>query len=659
MLTEGERQEKGSGGSYDTAKDSTSSTAAQTAPIAMAASAETLRRRVSSWPATPQAYPHERCVPQLVAEQADRAPEAVALVAGDQAITYQQLNRRANQLAHHLQALGVGPEVVVGVCLERSVEMVIGLLAVFKAGGSYLPLDPTYPPKRVAFMLEDARTSVLVTRDRLVENIPPRVTHVVRLDADAEALAQRDWRDPPPTATAADLAYVIYTSGSTGRPKGVQITHDSLLNLVYWHRRAFHLSASDRATQLAGSAFDATVWELWPALTAGASLYLPDEETRVTPSLLRDWLLAHQITISFVPTALAESLVALEWPPTTPLRFLLTGSDTLHRYPPTDLPFALINNYGPTECTVVATCGRVLPTDHPAVPPPIGWPIANTEVYLLDEQLRPVPSGAVGELCIGGAGLARGYLNQPALTRERFIPHPLRDELGARLYRTGDLARGLPDGQLAFLGRIDSQVKIRGYRIEPDEIAAVLTSHSDVQASAVVAREDGAGEKSLVAYIVPRPGVGITLRALREVLQAHLPDYMIPATCVLIDALPLTPNGKLDRSALPAPDAANTLRDDDIEAETLSLVEERVAAIVAGLLRLDHVDLDDNFFLLGGHSMLGTQLIARLADTFNVELSLRTLFDSPTVRELAAAVELRLVAAVEAMSDDDASRLLM
>jgi amino acid adenylation domain-containing protein len=657
MVTENEVQEMEGAGLYDPAQHDELIATAEAARIAAIETGEAERRQLTAWATTQQDYPHGKCVPQLVAEQAAAAPEAVALVADEQTITYQQLSRRSSQLAHHLQALGVGPEVVVGVCLERSVEMVIGLLAVLKAGGAYLPLDPAYPAKRLAFMLEDARAPVLVTCRRLMERIPTGAAQVICLDADAEALAQYDTSDPAPTATAANLAYVIYTSGSTGQPKGVQITHDSLLNLIFWHQRAFAVTATDRATQLAGPAFDATTWELWPYLTAGASLFLPDEETRVTPPLLRDWLLAHQITISFVPTALAESLMVLEWPPTTPLRFLLTGADTLHRYPSQDVPFTLVNNYGPTENTVVTTSGRVLPTDSPASPPPIGRPIANTDVYLLDEHLRPVPLGAPGELYIAGAGLSRGYLNQPALTSERFIPNPFRSEPGARLYRTGDLARYLPDGQIAFLGRVDSQIKIRGYRIEPDEIVAVLNSLPGIQASAVAAREDAVGEKSLVAYVVPRPGVEVTLSAIRDPLQAHVPDYMIPAAFVLLEALPLTPNGKIDRAALPAPDTANTLRDVD-DAVPLSPIEEQVAAIVASLLKLDHVGPDDNFFLLGGHSMLGTQLIARLADTFNVEFSLRALFDSPTVRELSAEIERQIYARLETMSDEEVQQLL-
>lgn len=610
--------------------------------------------------ATEQAYPLEMCVPSLVAMQAAAAPDAAALVADDQTLTYQELNQRANRLARYLQTFGVGPNVLVGVCLERSIDMVVGLLGIMKAGGAYVPLDPAYPPLRLAFMLEDTQAPVLITNECQATRLPDHRAYVVCLDSDADVLAGQDSTDVPPTATAADLAYVIYTSGSTGQPKGVPISHGNLLNLIFWHQRAFSVSCTDRATQLAGPAFDATVWELWPYLTAGASVCLPDEETRVTPGRLRDWLVAHQITITFVPTAVAESIITLAWPRWTPLRYLLTGADTLHRYPSLDLPFTLVNNYGPTENTVVTTSGPVLPTrEHDALPS-IGLPITNTQIYILDDQLQQVPAGETGELYIGGASLSPGYLRRPDLTAERFIPHPFSDKPGERLYRSGDLARVLSDGQIAFVGRADTQIKIRGYRIEPDEIVSVLNEHPTIQASVVTAREDPAGDKSLVAYVVTVPDARVSVTALHEHLRARLPDYMIPATFVVLDALPLTPNGKVDRAALPAAYAANTLRDDNgAETEPRTMVEERVASIVAELLGVERVGLDDNFFVLGGHSLLGTQVIARLSETFGVEIPLRTLFEGPTVRELSAEVERLIVAYVETMSDEDIQQSLV
>lgn len=622
---------------------------------------EAERQQLAAWNATQQDYPRDVCVPQLVANQASTRPGAIALEANDHAITYRELNEQANQLAHYLQSVGVGPNTLVGVVMERSLDMVVTLLGVLKAGGAYVPLDPAYPALRLSFMLEDAQTPVLITQQSLAARLPAHNAKVVCLDSDAAMLAQQSTADPVPPATGATLAYVIYTSGSTGQPKGVQITHESLLNLIFWHQQAFALSPADRTTQLAGPAFDATVWELWPYLTIGASVYLPDEDTRVTPVRLRDWLVEKLITITFLPTALAEGVMVLDWPRQTALRYLLTGADTLHRYPSPDLPFTLVNNYGPTENTVVTTSGPVLPATQRDALPSIGRAIANTQVYILDEQLRQVPIGEIGELYIGGASLSRGYLHRPDLTAERFIWHPFSDVPGARLYRTGDLARFLPDGQIAFLGRNDSQIKIRGYRIESDEIVSALNSHPAIEASVVTAtdNEESSGDKSLIAYIVPATGAQVNVTPLQEHLRTRLPDYMIPTTFVRLEALPLTPNGKVDRRALPAPTTANTLRDEaSSEPQPYTVVEERVSKIASSLLRLDRVGLDDNFFLLGGHSMLGTQIIAQIADTFGVDIPLRTLFDGPTVRELSAEVERLIVSQLESLSDEEVQRLL-
>ena len=512
---------------------------------------------------------------------------------------------------------------------------------------------------RLAFMLEDSHAPVLITRQAEAARLPPHSAYVVCLDRDAALVAHHSVADPTPVAAATQLAYLIYTSGSTGRPKGVQICHESLLNLVFWHQRAFAVSRTDRATQFAGPGFDAVVWELWPYLTIGASVYLPDEETRIVPVRLRDWLVERQITITFLPTALAEGVLDLTWPRTTALRYLLTGADTLHHYPSGDLPFTLVNNYGPTENTVVTTSGPVPPTLHPSALPSIGRPIANTEVYILDEQLRQVRIGETGELHIGGAGLARGYLHQPDLTAERFIRHPFSDAPGARLYKTGDLARFLPDGQIMFLGRADSQIKIRGYRIEPDEIVSVLNSHPAIQASVVSASAAPAGDKSLVAYIVPAAGVQPALGSLRDHLGAQLPDYMIPATIVVLESLPLTPNGKVDRGALPAASFANTLRDNaSVEIEPRTMIEQRMAEIVSTLLNLRQVGLDDNFFLMGGHSMLGAGAHrTHRTDLWNrppVVDALR----GPTVRQMSKAVERAILERVETMSDEEVEQLL-
>lgn len=614
-------------------------------------------QQLMDWNMTHQAFSTKTCVPQLVAMQAAATPDAMALVAGDQMLSYGELNQRANQLAHYLQEQGVQTNTLVGLCVERSLDMIVGLLGILKAGGTYLPLDPTYPQERLTFMLEDAQVAVLVTRQDLLAHQYAQKARLVCFDADAHILAQQPTTDPVTATTVDDLAYVIYTSGSTGQPKGVEITHGSLLNLVHWHQQAFDVSASDRVTQVTSPAFDATGWEIWPYLTIGASVYLIDDDLRVAPTLLKDWLLRNGITITFLTTALAENIMVLEWPAQTSLRFLLTGADTLHRYPSADLPFALINNYGPTESTVVATSGRVFPTEGADMPPSIGRPIANIQIYILDEHMQPVPIGTPGDLYIGGAGLARGYLNRPELTAQKFVAHPFSDEPGARLYKTGDLARFLPDGQIAFMGRADHQIKIRGYRIEPGEIAAILNEHPAVQASYVMAREDTAGDKSLVAYIVLAPETKVAVHSLQETLQTRLPDYMIPATFVSLDAFPLTPNGKVDRDALPVPTSANTLRD-NIFVLPNTPIEEQLVAMVAALLGLEQVGVDENFFMLGGHSLLGTQIIARVADTFGVDLSLRTLFEASTIRHLAKKIEQLVRAKVETMSDDEVFQFL-
>ncbi len=602
-------------------------------------------------------YSRDACVHQLFERQAARTPDAVALTFGDKELRYLELRTKANQLAHHLRKLGVRRGSIVGTYLERSLELFVGMLGIAKAGGTYLPLDPKYPQERLAFMLNDAKPPVVVTREGFAARLPEGSWRVVAMDVEAPQIARKSGASPKSEVLGADLAYVIYTSGSTGQPKGVEVTHDSLRNLVYWHQSSFGVTPVDRASQQAGIGFDASVWEVWPYLTAGASIHLLDEATRVAPGVLRDWLVAQRITVTFLPTALAESVMALEWPPETTLRVLLTGGDTLRRYPPPGLPFRVVNNYGPTESTVVATSGAVPPVESSDLPPSIGRPIANTEIHILDAQLRQVPIGEPGELHIGGAGLARGYLSRPELTAEKFIPNPFSHAAGSRLYKTGDLARYLPDGQIAFLGRIDDQIKIRGYRVEPGEIVATLNRHPTVAASLVVGREDSPGDKRLVAYIVPAPTSRPMEGALRDFLRISLPEYMVPTVFVRLAALPLGLHGKLDRAALPAPNDANILRENAFVAPRTP-VEERVGRILSGLLRLEQVGMEDNFFLLGGHSLLGTQMIARVRDDFGVELPLRTLFETPTVRGLSAEIERRISAKLQGMSEHEARRLL-
>jgi len=587
------------------------------------------------------------CVHELFEKQVECTPDAIAVEFENEKLTYRELNHRANQLARYLRGQGVGPETLVGICLGRSPELVIAMLGVLKAGGAYLPLDPGYPMERLDWTLADARISVLLAR-KSAENTArssdqsdqpsasfqqPRKR--IYLDSEWDLIAAESTANPEKSATAENLAYVIYTSGSTGLPKGVPITHASLLNLVFWHHEAFSISASDRATQLAGPGFDAATWELWPYLTIGASIHIPDEATRLDPPSLQKWLVARAITISFVPTALAELLLKLAWPEPTALRILLTGGDTLHAFPPGQLPFKTYNNYGPTECTVVATSGQITSDPDGAHRPTIGRPIFNTQIYILDRRLQPLPIGVAGELHIGGVGLTRGYLNRPDLTVEKFIPNPFRSEVGARLYKTGDLARYLPNGDIEFLGRIDDQVNIRGCRIEPGEIEAALVQHPAVRQAAVLARGESPSDRRLVAYLVMHANARRAGQELRDYLKQKLPEYMVPAAFVFLDAMPLTPSGKLDRAGLPAAEFA---RAGDYVAPRTA-VEEKLAAIWAELLRLERIGAHDNFFDLGGHSLLATRLVSKIKDVFGVGPALRAVFELPTLAGLSEHIE--------------------
>ena len=596
------------------------------------------------------------CVHDLVSGRANATPDAVAIVDGDQQVSYGDLDVRANQLAHLLCSLGVGPEVPVGLCLGPSIDFAVGALGILKAGGAYVPLDPNYPLNRIATLLETSGTTLLLTQAHLVNQLPRGTWRTVVLNEDELALSRNPRVAPVANSKPENLAYIIFTSGSTGLPKGVQITHANLLNLLSWHQRAFSVAPNDRATLQASPGFDAAVWELWPYLTAGASLYVLDEAVRAMPEQLRDWMVASGITISFLPTALAEQMIDLRWPPPTALRVLLTGADTLRRYPRAGLPFTFVNNYGPTECTVVATSATIHPDDQPDRLPPIGQPIDNTQVQIVDEQLNPVPAGSAGEILIGGAGVARGYLNLPELTTERFVSDRFSKDRGARLYRTGDLGRLLPDGQISYIGRMDEQIKIRGYRIEPQEIAAILDGYSGIKASCVSAYADDSGEKRLVAYVVLATDTRFSLSELRKLVGDYLPDYMVPSTFVQIAELPLSPHGKLDRRALPAPTPLNILDHDSYEAPQ-SPIEERLASFLTVLLGVARVGRDDNFFDLGGHSLLGAQMITKIHESFGVELSLRSIFDHPTLREMSLEIEKLIRAKLESMSEDEAQRL--
>jgi len=603
-------------------------------------------------------------VANLVLDAAKSCPESIALSAGADAMTFGELAARSRRLASYLIELGAGPDVPVALCLERSFDFIVAALAALAAGAAYLPLDPSWPATRLRTIVDDAQAPLVISRGALARLAVANGTRTIDLDTAAGAIERCDPLAEPVAVTRDRLAYIIYTSGSTGEPKGVEVTHGNLLNLIFWHRNTFGITAGDRASHLAGVGFDAAVWEIWPHLTARANLVLVDEQTRTSPDLLRNWLAKERITVAFVPTVLAESMLADSWPAETRLRYLLTGGEALHRHPSPGLPFAVVNNYGPAECAVVAT-STVIPAEGRAEAPTIGKPIAHTQIRIVDQEGRPVAPGQVGEIYIAGNGVARGYRNNPKTTAERFLQDPFNPTPGSRMYRTGDLGCVLPDGQIAFHGRVDSQVQIHGYRVEPDEIVCALNRHPAVAASAVVARRhDSAktgGAKSLVAYVVAREAqpetTVLTASGLRDFLSASLPHYMVPATFVRISALPFNSNGKLNRDALPEPAAGNRIEDAGYRAPSTP-TEVSLTEILAALLEVDRVGADDNFFLLGFHSLLATQVAVRVHERFGIQLGLRHLFEAKTVARLAAELDRLLLEKLNSMSDEEVARYL-
>ena len=588
------------------------------------------RRQVrEDWGVAQAAPPAGATVPERVAAIAAAHPEAVAVVGADgKQLSYGELSARADRLARRLRALGAGPGARVGIYLGRSPRLVEALLGVLRSGAAYVPIDPAYPPDRVAYMLEDSDAVALVSDSTLAPALSAWSKPLIRIDAPETA---DDLPDLPPPPSLDDIAYVIYTSGSTGRPKGVEIPHRGLLNLIEWHNRRYGLTPADRTTQIASPAFDASVWEIWPTLVAGAALHMPGEAERSDPARLWAWLAERAITVSFLPTPLAEAALALPLPGGLVLRSLLTGGDKLRQAPARPLPFELVNHYGPTENSVVSTCGAV--GRGGAGAPSCGRPSHNVVARVLDRNLRPVAIGAPGELCVGGPGLARGYLNRPELTAELFVTDP-RD--GLRLYRTGDKVRWRNDGRLEFMGRIDDQVKIRGFRIEPGEIEAALARQPGIAAAAAGARTDPGGEARLVAWVEPANGTA-DIEAWRAALAAQLPEYMVPSHFVVLERLPLSPNGKIARRALPAPDFGATAGLD--ETPPRDATEESVAAVWRDVLGLASVGVHANFFEVGGHSLRATQLVSRLRESFGLELPLRMVFEAPTVAAQARAIE--------------------
>ena len=607
------------------------------------------RQLLVEWNDTRRADPKDKCFHELFEEQVERSSDSIAVVFEDQQLTYRELNTRANQLAHYLVKLGVGPEVLVGMCMERSIDMIVGLLGILKTGGAYLPLDPSHPKERLAFMLEDARAAVLVTQGKFVSQLPkltkdgqpttanhdqhrsgvigPRFL-MVCLDKDWEQVAKESSENPIRVMTAENLAYMIYTSGSTGEPKGVAITHASATAFLSWVSTVFNATEMSGVLASTSICFDLSVFEIFSPLSCGGRMILVQNALGLT-SLSA----ATEVTlVNTVPSALNELLRMKAVPPSV-RTINLAGeplkSTLVQEIYGTTSASKVYDLYGPSEDTTYSTFA-LRTADGPQT---IGKPITNTQIYILDGHLQPVPIGIAGELYIGGAGLARGYYNRPELTAEKFIPDPFGDEFNSRLYRTGDLARYRSDGSIEFLGRMDNQVKIRGFRIELGEIEAVLGKHPMIREAVVLAPEDRPGDRRLVAHVVLRSGQSLDAPGVRSFLKQTLPEYMVPSSFVFLDSLPLTANGKIDRKALPEPDQRRPELE-EVYVAPRTPVEELLAEIWAEVLKLDKVGIDDNFFDLGGHSLLATQAISRICQALKVEIPLRALFERPTVAEI-------------------------
>jgi amino acid adenylation domain-containing protein/non-ribosomal peptide synthase protein (TIGR01720 family) len=588
-----------------------------------------------SWNSTANQVAQENCLHQLFEEQVALTPESIAVICEDRQLTYRQLNNRANQLAHYLRDQHIGPEVQVGICIERSLEMIVGILGILKAGAAYVPVAPDQPPERLRYILDDAHIRLLLTQQSLLERISSEGIQVVRLDADWELISGYRAENPLTEVAADNTAYVIYTSGSTGQPKGVMVPHGGICNTLLWRRHAFSLNGSDRILQNLSFAFDASVWQIFGALLNGAQLILAPPGSHRDTAYLAQAMIEYGITITdFPPSMLQVLLNETGIERCRSLRHLFCGGEAMRSELQEQffakLDAELHNIYGPTETAVDATCWTCQPKENGQIIP-IGRPINNKQIYLLDSQLQPVPVGVEGEICISGSGLARGYLGRPHATSEKFIPHPFSTEPGARLYRTGDIARFLPDGNIEFLGRNDRQVKIRGYRMELGEVEAALSEHPQVAQAVAVAREEIPGEQRLVAYVVSRPGSALTSRELSRYLQERLPPYMVPSAFVHLEELPLTTNGKVDSRALPAPE----FQSDEIDyVSPRTQVEETLCGIWAKVLRVKQVGINDNFFELGGDSILSIQVSA-LARQTGLHLTPGQLFQHPTIATLA------------------------
>jgi amino acid adenylation domain-containing protein len=587
------------------------------------------------WNTTTMEFPETLCMHQWFEKIALDQPDAPALIFNAETLTYAELNRRANQLAQFLKKRGVQAESLVGICLERSLEMVVSILGTLKAGGAFIPLDPAYPAERLEYMLQDSRARVLLTQQALADRFRDYDARVIAVDTTGTEIAAESDENLNLPLTPTNLAYVIYTSGSTGKPKGTMLQHRGWCNLGRVQQHAFGVGPGSRILQFSSLSFDASVWEMVMALLSGSALCLTSREMLTTGQGLQEVFLKNRITTVTLPPSVLAVVPEIDFPD---LKTIITAGEACT----TDLVARwnqgrqFFNAYGPTESTVCASMFRV--PENYSKNPPIGKPIGNFKLYVLDENLQPLPVGVPGELLIGGISLARGYLNRPELTAEKFVPDPFSPDPGARMYRSGDLARFLPDGNLEFLGRIDHQVKVRGFRIELGEIEAVLGEHPQILDVKVIVREDIAGDKRIVAYLVPEASTGFSVSGLRSFLREKLPDYMLPSIFITLEALPLTPNGKIDRKALPVPDQSRP----DLESAYVAPrneIEENLAKICADLLGIEKIGVYDNFFELGGHSLLATQFLSRLRNIFEIELPLRILFEKPVIAELALEIE--------------------
>ena len=601
------------------------------------------------WNATRIDYRRDQCIHQIFEDQVRRAPDATAIVFEGEHLSYGELNCRANRLARFLTAQGVGPEAPVGISVKRSLEMIVALLGILKAGGLYVPLDPAYPDERLTFMLEDVKPSLVIAEDETAERLPPHSAQVFCIDGDWATLSEYSEENLPGAALPESIAYIMYTSGSTGRPKGVSVTHRSVVRLVD-EPNYVTLNSSDVLLQLSTLSFDASTFEIWGSLLNGGRLAVMPPGTPLLEDLA-EALGRHQISTLFLTTGLFQQFVQAYPASLGKVRQLIAGGEAMpvrsSEIVLEEAPFCrLVNGYGPTENAVFTACHAVESRDGIGISVPIGSPISNTRVSILDRDFAPAPIGVPGELCTGGDGLARGYLNQPEITAEKFIPDPFAAEPGGRLYRTGDLSRYRPGGAIEFLGRMDHQVKIRGFRIELGEIEEALRSHPGVSDVVVIMREDEPGDKRLVGYVVAKDEIGASGTELRQYLKRKLPEYMVPAWILEVPELPLTANGKVDRRALPAPRSLFA-EDESTSVAPRTLVEELLAAIWADVLKLERVGIDDGFFDLGGHSLLAIQLMARVNDAFRVNLALRVLFEFPTVAGLAEQIDMALASGQE------------